>query len=215
MNVLLVGATGGTGRAAIDALLAAGHTVTAFARGAERLPERAGVRRLAGDVLDARAVDAAVPGHDAVVVTLGIAESPLLVRLGLQRTPIDVRSRGTAHVVRAMQRAGVRRLVVQSTYGVGASRGRLPLGWALIFALLLRPQIRDTEVQERVVAASGLDWTLVQPVGLVDAPTGRATFTSLSAQTRGMAVSRAAVAEVLAGELGRAAALGGSLAVSS
>ena len=32
MKVLVVGATGGTGRAAVDALVAGGHEVTAFAR---------------------------------------------------------------------------------------------------------------------------------------------------------------------------------------
>ena len=36
-NVLVVGATGGTGRATIDALVRQGHQVTAFSRHAESL----------------------------------------------------------------------------------------------------------------------------------------------------------------------------------
>ena len=45
---------------------------------------------------------------------------------------------------------GVRRLVVQSSFGVGETRGRLRLQERLFFSLLLKPQIVDTEVQELV-----------------------------------------------------------------
>lgn len=214
MKVLVVGASSGTGLSAVRTLVARGHEVTAMARREMlALPEGATARR--GDVLVPEEVDAAVAGHDAVVVTLGIAESPLLVRLGFGKTPIDVRSRGTTNVVAAMRRHGVRRLVVQTSYGVGVSRDRLPFVWRMIFALLLRPQIDDTERQETIVRESGLDWTLVQPVGLVDAPTARPTFTSLAAQTRSMSVSRAGVASVLSESLGNHAVLGACLAVSS
>ena len=84
------------------------------------------------------------------------------------RTPQEVRSRGTAAVVAAMTERGVRRLVVQSSYGVGESRDRLSLSSRLVFALLLRPQIADHERQERIVRDSGLTWSIVQPVYLTD-----------------------------------------------
>lgn len=37
LNVLVVGATGGTGRATVERLAAEGHRVTAFSRSADRL----------------------------------------------------------------------------------------------------------------------------------------------------------------------------------
>jgi uncharacterized protein YbjT (DUF2867 family) len=216
MRVLVLGATGGSGRAAVEALVARGHEVTAFARGAAEFP--AGVRTAIGDATVAADVDRAVRGQDAVVVTLGIAESPLRVRLrGSAGTPMDVRSRGTEHVVTAMRAHGVRRLVVQSSYGVGPTRDRLPLSSRLVFALLLRPQIDDTERQERVVRDSGLDWTLVQPVTLTngDEP---ATW-STDGQTEGMAVqgkrvSRRALGVLLADAVADAGLVGRTLAVS-
>src|SRR5687768_3042333 len=104
MKVLVVGATGGSGQAAVSALLGAGHEVTAFSRHAERLPAAARLRRVNGDVMDPPAVEAAVRGQDAVVVTLGITENALSVRLrGSTTTPIDVRSRGTRHTIAAMR----------------------------------------------------------------------------------------------------------------
>lgn len=198
MHVLVVGATGGSGRAAVVALVAAGHTVTAFSRHASALTAP-GVRGVDGDATDAATVDALVAGHDAVVVTLGISEDPVRVRLrGPSGTAADVRSRGTRHVVEAMARHGVRRLVVQTSYGVGSTRPLLPLVTRLVFALLLAPQIADTERQARLVHASGLDWVEVQPVNLVDADLPGAAFASTTGEQRGLKVSRAQVGHFLA-----------------
>jgi uncharacterized protein YbjT (DUF2867 family) len=71
MNVLVFGATGPLGRSVVDRLLSAAHHVTIFARSPGRLEPRAGLREVPGDVLDAGAVAAAVPGHDAVISALG------------------------------------------------------------------------------------------------------------------------------------------------
>ncbi|MGY1704062.1 NAD(P)-dependent oxidoreductase [Geodermatophilus sp. SYSU D00697] len=214
MRVLVVGATGGSGRAAVDALAARGHEVTAFARRASAVyEERAGVRAVDGDATVAADVERAVRGQDAVVVALGISESPLRVRLlGSRGTPLDVRSRGTRTVVAAMRSAGVRRLVVQSSYGVGETRTRLPLSSRLVLALLLRPQIADHERQERLVRDSGLDWTLVQPVYLTDGD--EPATVSPDGDVEEWRVSRAAVGSVLADAVDGALPRERSLAVS-
>ncbi len=196
MNILVIGATGGSGRAVCDALLERGHAVTALARHATALPERPGLARIDADATDESVLDGILPGHDAVVVTLGISESPLRVRLGGARHTVDdVRSRGTSAVVAAARRAGVSRVVVQSSYGVGPTRSRLGLSDRLFFWLMLKPQIADTEVQERVVRGSGLDWTIVQPMYLTDDESSE-HFTSLDGSTRAHRVSRRGVAQV-------------------
>jgi uncharacterized protein YbjT (DUF2867 family) len=218
MRVLVVGATGGSGRAAVDALVADGHEVTAFARRSTAVfGGRDGVRPLDGDATVGADVDRAVEGQDAVVVALGISENALRVRLrGSTGTPLDVRSRGTAAAVAAMRGSGVRRLVVQSSYGVGETRDRLPLSTRLVFALVLRPQIADTEVQERIVRTSGLDWSIVQPVTLTDGD--EPATLSRSGETAGMKVSRRAVGRVLAelatgsSDVGQCVSVSGALA---
>lgn len=160
-------------------------------------------------------VHRAVNGQDAVAVTLGITENPLLVRLrGTRGTPLDVRSRGTKNVIDAMRAQGVDKLVVQSTYGIGESKGRLPLKWRMIFSMLLKPQILDSEEQERIVRDSGLDWTLVQPVGLTD-DEDAAAFVSTDGDTQTMNVSRASVARLLAEALESSQYRGASVAISA
>ena len=199
-KVLVVGATGGTGRATIDALVKRGHRVTAFSRHAESLENSSDrVTLLNGDATNPEDVDRAVAGHDAVIITLGITENPIRVRLfGAAKTPNDVRSAGTRNVIAAMRKHGVRRLVVQSSYGVGETRGSLRWVERLFFSLLLKPQIADTEVQELEVRESGVDWVLAQPVHLTDDENDEMPFASPDGQVRKWKISRKGVAQFLA-----------------
>ena len=212
-RVLVVGASGGSGRAAVEALLQAGHEVTAFQRTA--MPGRARLRCVTGDVRVREDVLRAVQGQDAVVVTLGIRENPLRVRvLGAAGTAMDVRSEGTRNVVEAMRVHGVRRLVVQTSYGVGETRERLRAVDRMFFALLLAPQIADTERQEAVVRGSGLEWALVQPVHLTDGEDAGAPCVATDGRTERMQVSRRSVGQVLARAVVDPALVGQCVAVS-
>lgn len=198
-NILVIGATGGTGRATIDELVKGGHRVTAFSRNAAALAEVSEqVTAINGDATNPDDVDRAVPGHDAVIVTLGITENPLRVRLlGSARTPMDVRSAGTRNVIAAMRRHGVRRLIVQSSFGVGETRDNLRFTDRLFFKLLLKPQIEDTEAQELEVRDSGVDWVLAQPVHLTNEEDEEVPFASADGQVRHWTVSRRGVARFL------------------
>jgi uncharacterized protein YbjT (DUF2867 family) len=216
MKVLVIGSTGGSGRAAVEQLLSAGHEVTAFARRADQIELRSErLRFFNGDATDPGHVERAVRGQDAVVVTLGIQENPLRVRLfGPARTPADVRSAGTRNVISAMRKHGARRLVVQSSYGVGSTRDRLRLLDRLLFALLLKPQIADTEVQEEEVSGSGLDWVIAQPVYLTDGAEDDEPFASTEGAVAAMKVSRSSVGRFLAAAVQSPAFVGKSVALS-
>lgn len=215
MKVLVVGSTGGTGRAVVERLLADGHEVTAFTRRAGAFGAADRLHTFEGDAMALADVERAVKGQDAVVVTLGISESPLRVRLfGPAHTPIDVRSAGTRNVIAAMRAQGVRRLVVLTTYGVGTSRERLRLLDRLFFALLLRPQIADTELQHQAVVASDLDWVLVQPVHLTGSDDDPMPLASSAGTTGKMSVSRRSVARFIAHALAHPELARSELAIS-
>ena len=166
MNLLIFGATGGTGRQLVEQALEQGHTVAAFARTPTKLPLRhARLCVVAGDVLDASAVQAAVVGQDAVLSALGAPAG--------QQAP--VRSAGTDHILQAMQRAGVRRFVCLTTLGMGDSRAALPFSYKyIIVPLFLRRAFADSERQEGFIRQSTADWTIARPATLTNGPrTGR------------------------------------------
>ena len=215
MKVLVVGASRGSGAGAVQELAKAGHLVTAFARSVAPEPNSEDVRHVAGDVMDPDSLGKAMVGQDAVVVALGISDNPIAVRL-LRRasTPLDVRSRGTAQVVDAMRAAGVRRLVVQSTYGIGETYASLPLSLKIFFSLVIRPQVKDHVRQEELVRRSGLDWTPVRPVVLHDDATDAPAKVDLEDGVESLKVSRNQLAHVLAEAVGREDWHGQTLSVS-
>ena len=215
-KVLVIGATGGSGRATVERLLSEGHEVTAFSRHADQLGGLSDrITTINGDTINPEEIDRAVRGHDAVVVTLGISENPLRVRLlGAAQTPLNVRSSGTRNVIAAMRKHGVRRLVVQSSFGVGETRSKLRLLERLFFSLLLKPQIADTEVQELEVRESGVDWVLAQPVHLTDEDTDEMPFASANGDVLQWKVSRKGVARFLAQATHAPEYIGQSVALS-
>ncbi|MFO1324982.1 MAG: NAD(P)H-binding protein [Burkholderiales bacterium] len=183
MNVLVIGGTRGTGRAVVAAAFAAGHTLTVMARNAAGFARSVtGVRLVVGDAADADDVDRAIAGQDAVVWTVGAR------RL---RRDVPLFSRGTAHVLAAMRRHGVRRLICVTGHATG---GRGPLGTPLFAAAVAVDKSR----QEALVRDADVEWTIVRPAALRD---GKATglFQALTVAPEGRAkrIARADVAEFI------------------
>src|SRR5262245_39398988 len=114
MKVAIFGATGSVGRVAVKVALEQGHVVTVLVRDPAKLnvksPE---LRVVKGNVMDLASVEAAIQGQDAVLCILGAG------RRGNLRAP------GTKNIIRAMKKTGVKRLICQSSLGVGDSRGTL------------------------------------------------------------------------------------------
>lgn len=165
MKLLVIGASQGTGALATEQALQRGHEVTAFARTPQRLTvEHPKLRRRQGNFHDATSVRAAVPGHDAVIVT---ASSTSLK--GFKETP-DYFSRGTRHVIDAMKASGVRRLVLLSAFGVGDSRSLLNPIFKVVVKLTIGAAFADHALQEQLARDSGLEWIVARPNRLTDGP---------------------------------------------
>jgi uncharacterized protein YbjT (DUF2867 family) len=161
MQLVVFGATGGTGRELVTQALGHGHSVRAFVRDPDRL--KIVHHRLevdTGDVQDAKSVAAAVAGQDAVLVALGVNE----------RKPNTILSDAVRTIVGAMKTGGVRRLLYVSSLGVGETKGQLGLLYNhVLLPLLLKEIFADKETAETVVRESDLDWTIVQPGRLTKA----------------------------------------------
>jgi putative NADH-flavin reductase len=162
MKLLIAGATGATGLELMEQALEAGHEVTAFARRPPAVKlKHANLKVHQGDILDYSAVEAAVQGQDAVLSALGVRQ------LGKN----TVLSDGTRNLIQAMEKLGVKRLVVESSLGVGDSQGQLgPVHQWFVLPVLLRNIFADKETQESVIRASRLDWVIVRPAILTNGP---------------------------------------------
>ncbi len=197
MKLLVIGASRGIGLETVKAALAAGHEVRAFARSATAIPltdQR--LETLAGDALDADAVTRAIAGVDAVVQVLGVAPGPVFV------TGTDLFSRATRVLVDAMVANGPKRIVVVTGLGAGDSRQSLGPLFAIPFFVMLKRIYDDKDVQERIVRASPLDWTILRPGILKDgSASGRVRVLAEPADWHPGPVRRADVAAAIVEEL--------------
>lgn len=127
MRIAVLGATGATGREIVRQALFQGHQVTALVR----RPEALGVTHdelsvVVGDATDDQVIADLVPGHDAVIASLGRPES------GHNKAEIDdslevnVCFESTKLLYRHMPQHGIRRLVLMSTHGSGSSNDGSP-----------------------------------------------------------------------------------------
>jgi len=107
-------------------------------------------------------LDGAVQVQDAVLSALGHKR---------WFYPTRILSAGTQNLMEAMQRHGVRRLVVETALGVGDAWWQMGLYYTLFLRIFILPlYFFDKKRQEALVRASGLDWTLVRPGALNNGP---------------------------------------------
>jgi nucleoside-diphosphate-sugar epimerase len=120
-----------------------------------------------GDVMNQESVSAAMPGHDAVLCALGVLPGSKTDASRSQRS-VPVCSVGTGHILTAMEKTGVKRIVVQSAscIGEGLNSGRFGSGYIVRFAM--RDIMDDKVRQETLIKSSQTDWTIVRPVKLVE-----------------------------------------------
>lgn len=163
MKVLIIGATGGTGRQLVEQALTAGHDVTALVRNPAKIRARhERLRVVQGDILDFDSLERAVAGQDAVLSSLGTKSV-----LG----PVIIFSEGTSNLLRAMTKHGVRRLISITGIGAGDSRGHGGVFYdKIILPILLKRIYEDKDKQEEIIRKSDRDWTIVRPGFLTNGP---------------------------------------------
>jgi uncharacterized protein YbjT (DUF2867 family) len=202
MDIIVFGATGGTGRAVVKKLLAHGHRVTAFVRDPSKMAPAPGLAIVKGDAMSADDVARALPGHDAVVISLGTRDLPLALTFGAKRTtPADICEAGTRNIAAALGPYPRMRVLAVTAFGVGDTREKMSWTYKLLYNLFMKELMADKERQEALLKASGLDYVLVQPVGLTDAPAAGHWLASLSGETRNMRISRKDVGAFVAEEI--------------
>jgi putative NADH-flavin reductase len=161
-HLLIVGATGGTGRQLLAQALEQGYLVTALVRDPRKLAvAHPRLTMMQGDVLDYSSVEKAVQGQHAVISALGHKRF-----FG----PTCILSDGTRNILRAMAAHGVRRFVCETSLGVGDSVGRMGLYYSLFVIPIILPfYFWDKTRQEQLIAASTLEWVIVRPAVLTNA----------------------------------------------
>ena len=164
-TLAVTGGTGFVGGHLIAAARAAGWSLRALTRGWR--PPEDGIDWVEGALDRPDSLARLCAGADAIVHVAGLINAP--DRAGFEAVNVG----GTAAMVDAARCAGVRRFVHISSLAA-REPGLSDYGWSKAKA-------------ERVIAASGLDWTIVRPPALYG-PGDRETFELFRMARRGLAL---------------------------
>jgi putative NADH-flavin reductase len=196
MKLVIFGSTGTIGSHVVEQALEQGHTVTAFVRNRSKLNmQHPNLNIFTGDVMNPALVEEVVIGHEAAICILGSGKK----LFG------NVRSQGTKNIIQALEKAGIKRFICQSTLGAGDSWSNLNFYWKYImFGFILRKVFADHQIQEKYVQQSNLDWTIIRPGAFIKGTrTGkyRHGFPG-SDRTSSLTISRPDVADFILKQLG-------------
>ncbi|HEY4461599.1 MAG TPA: NAD(P)H-binding protein [Streptosporangiaceae bacterium] len=209
MKLTVFGATGGIGTQVVRQALDAGHEVVAVVRDPARLdvPARPGLTVVRADVMDPEAIGPAVDGADAVVSALGPRPGG----------PVTVNSDGIRAILQAMDKAGVRRVVVVSAAGAFTEPTDGTVSRLIVKPLLqriLREGMADTRRMEQDVRESTAEWTLVRPPRLTNRA-GRGRYRTAIDRHVGTSIARADVAGAILNALGNPATAGHTVGIGN
>lgn len=163
MQIIVFGATGGTGKEIVRQAIGQGHIVTAFVRDASVLTPQENLKIVEGDIFDATAVNAAINGCRAVLSALGART--------LKKE--NILGRALPNILAGMDKHYIQRIIVLGAAGAKYPAGKYQTGWfRLVMGLakttLLRHAFADQAVQEKLLEQSGMDFTIVRPPRLND-----------------------------------------------
>jgi putative NADH-flavin reductase len=155
LRILLIGASGRTGRAVADQAVRRGHIVTALVRRAESMGPCNGMAVVVGDILDPWHFAAAATGHDIIISALA---------RGAQQTAVLTASADVV-VTTLHEATDAPRYLVVSQALLFASANPI----VCILRWMLGRAVADSAGMEQLITASTLDWTIVRPPRLTEA----------------------------------------------
>lgn len=192
MRIVVFGASSASGKLLVEKALALGHEVSAFVRDPSKLgATHPKLKVIQGDALNSSQVEGAVKGSDAVLSTLGPKGKPTVMA-----------AQSTQNIVDAMEKHGVKRLVVVSVAGIAVpqdDRKRNLIDGLL--KLLLKDVFLDRENQIAVLNASKVEWIAVRVPRLTDEPAKGSVKAFFGSPNPSFKVTRADLADFMLEQL--------------
>lgn len=196
MRILILGATGRTGRLLLGQALERGYEVQVLVRDRHKVRiSHPDLQVMEGHPADRACLAKAIRGCEAVLSTLNISRHNDFPWAGL-RSPQHLLSDVMASVIMLAGQHAFRRVIFTSAWGVGETEKDLPkwFRW-LIKNSNLRYPYQDLFRTEQLLKDSPLDWTAVRPAALTNSRRRTPCKVSFNnSPPPGLFISRATVA---------------------
>ncbi|MEM1001769.1 MAG: NAD(P)H-binding protein, partial [Bacteroidota bacterium] len=163
MKVLILGATGRTGKLVLKNALDQGHDVHCLVRNPERIEERAGLTIFEGNPNNSDNLEKAMTGCDGIISVLNISRTSDFPWAPL-RTPKTYLSEVMTKLVALAEKQQFKRISICSAWGVADTKNDIPKWFQWMIACSnIGAAYEDHERQEQILSESELNWTIVRP----------------------------------------------------
>ena len=209
MNILVIGASGKTGKWIVRECLKSGHTVTALVRDpASYTTESDRVHVASGTPMEPTHVAAAMQNIDAVIVALGMQKD----------SPKNLFSHSMENIIAAMKTANVSRIIVLSAAGAGSLRAHAPFALRMVSGFgYLKLVFNEHATVEKLLATSDLRYTIIKPTILTNKDEVKTLVLTTESDpvTPARSISRRQVADAIVWNLADLSFVGQSVIVSA
>ncbi len=199
MHILILGATGRTGRLLVKEALKRGHQVSVVVGHKSSLKSNAELVDVhEGTPLNTYTLANAMRGCEAILSTLNISRISDFPWSKL-RTSKDFLSSSMQNVLTTAKEQNINRIIVTTAWGVAETRKDIPFWFRwLVDNSNIKYAYRDHERQEELLQKSGTKWTIVRPVGLTDSDRERKVKVTLfNSRKPSLTISRQNVANFM------------------
>ena len=169
MKILIIGATGRTGRLVVEETLKQGYDLNVLVRDKNKISfSSKSIKVYQGTPTRRADLAAAMQGCEVIISALGIARASDAPWSKLI-TAENFITESMKNVIAEADQQNLKRIITISAWGVGETKKEIPfwLRW-LINYTNLRPVYAEHESEEKLLANSNLNWTAVRPVALND-----------------------------------------------
>lgn len=199
MKILLLGATGRTGKLVMEEAIRQGYTLNCLVRDAKQIKSRHGQLRLfEGSPERPADLEVAMQGGEAILNVLNISRKSDFPWAKL-RTPQTFLSDVMTTLIRLAEKHRIDRVIVCSAWGASETKKDVP-AWFRWFIdnSNVGFAYRDHERQEELLRKSDLSWTIVRPAGLTNSRRTQKIIESFNNKPKPkMTISRISVAKYL------------------
>ncbi|PTM04295.1 MAG: hypothetical protein DA405_07725 [Bacteroidetes bacterium] len=198
MKVLIIGASGRTGKLVVEEALAQGWEVKALVREVKVFDiNHPNLVKVEGTPFAYADVKKACEFCDVVISALNISrasENPWSKLV----SPENLLSKSMQNVVDVSKHFPLKKLITVSAWGVGDSRAEIPWWFKLMIRISkISPVYQDHDRQERIVQNADLNFTIVRPVGLNDKEARPVKVSQNASPKPGLFISRKSLAKYL------------------
>jgi putative NADH-flavin reductase len=199
MRILILGATGRTGKLLLREAIAQGYEVNVLLRDKSKLNiSHPTLRIFEGLPTDKPLLAQAMAGCEAILSALNISRASDFPWAKL-RTPANFLSGTAKCIIELAPLHYIDRVIVLSAWGTGDTRKDIP--WCFKWVIdnsNVGVAYCDHERQEELFAASALNYTIVRPAGLINSTKSKQVIISINNQPKPrLTISRGDVAKFM------------------